>query len=92
MTDKWIKEAFRKAGEPVERGAHIAEVINDFLERETPHIMDLWAGYVGKESYLSFIEMLANHDELIGPIGELTKHFTIAGYLLARHENETHQE
>ena len=88
MTEKWINEAFNQAQESLQRTQPRADAITEFLERGTPRIMDMWRMEIGEEAYNAFIKVIAQHDELIHPIGRLTEYFTTAGYLLAKTEQE----
>lgn len=88
MTDNWINEAFENAKKAADKATSMGDAVGEFLERNTPAIMDMWRADIGEEAYLAFIKMLAHHDELIEPIGRLTEFYTTAGYLFAKYEQE----
>lgn len=88
MKDNWIEEAFEQASSDLEEYGKIAEKVRRFLDECTPNILDRWSHVVGLEKSIKFAEIIANTDGAVELVDELTAIFTLAGYLLAKSEED----
>lgn len=79
----WIEEAFEKASVDAET----AQNIRQFLDDNTPAILTIWSQVVGQERAVKLAETIAENDDAIELIDELTTCFTIAGYMFAKFED-----
>lgn len=78
--EKWINKALNQASEE----SKIAMAINEFLEENTPAILDKWSETIGNEKVTRFAKIITTDEELMEMIISLTNCFTIAGYLFAK--------
>ena len=83
--DNWINNAFQQAQKDAERIDNLVNTIRDFLDYETPLILDQWAKVMGEEKTMKFIAMLGENKELNEYVESLSECFAIAGYLLAKY-------
>lgn len=88
MKDNWIEEAFEQASSDLEEYGKIAEKVRRFLDEYTPNILDRWSHVVGLEKSIKFAEIIAYTDGAVELVDELTTIFTLAGYLLAKSEED----
>lgn len=88
MTENsWIEDAFREANERASEAAPIAERIQNFLDDNIPRILDSWGAQVGKEATCRVAVIMSEGDNA-DLFAEMMKCFTVAGYLLAKHDYE----
>ena len=84
--NKWIDEAFKEAIELNKTAESYSKTIREFLDEYTPTILDKWANVVGRDKSIWLATILSDNDELNELIETLTAFFTIAGYMLAKSE------
>ena len=86
--NKWIEDAFKKAQKEAERTNPTARIIRDFLDNETPTILDKWSRVVGQERAIKLAKKLAADDELGELIETLAETFAVAGYIYCKSRYE----
>lgn len=88
--ENWINEAFEKAQKDIP-STEFAVKIRAFLDSNTPEILNKWTATVGDEMALHFAKVLAANDSFSDAVETLTECFTVAGYILAKMENNNQQ-
>ena len=88
MTEQWIYDAFEQAQKEYNHTKPIAKVIGDFLESETPRLLDIWGKLVGKDKMLRMARLFASNQDLGDDIADMCKVFAIAGFLYNKYLNE----
>ena len=88
--ENWINEAFEKAQKDIP-GTELAVRVREFLDANTPAILNKWSELVGSEMALHFAKVLAANDSFSDAVETLTECFTVAGYILAKMEKNNQQ-
>lgn len=86
--NKWIEEAFEKAGRQANNADEISQMISGFLNENTPAILDTWSKIVGSNTAARFAKLVLEHDWFCDAITALQETFLTAGYFLSKYTDK----
>lgn len=85
--EKWIEKAFISAIAQAESAEQIAPLIEKALDKDTPHLLDMWGELIGSDMSIRMARIIAEDEKVQDALSQLVKLFFIDGFVTGMAEH-----